>query len=212
MPRKPKPLTDAQKPRAQELRTKIQHAIARSREREAEIRRLVQAEALADSIASWKLTWEMLRDGVSATTLSDIVGVSRATLYSYARQYEAHMGGREAIPAAEAQRKPWTILDDLNGDEYTVSHPDLGEFSATFEEDGSLTIWKAGKVYKPISREHADNRDGGDWTEEMELLYLPLVAFRDSQGEPQSAVDAEPHEEEPDGLGFLDDEEVSDEA
>lgn len=201
MPRRPKPLTDAQKPKAQALRTAIQHAITRSRQREAEIRRLVQAEAHEDNLAAWKLAWELINDQASPTILADITGVSRATLYSYAARYEEHMGGRDLIPKVEAQRQPWEI--EADGEEFVVTHPDLGAWRAVFEEDGSLTIWEDGKVYRPINREHPDRSDG-EWTAEMELLYLPLVAFASRDPEPFVAQ-PEPVGESEDALSFLDD-------
>ena len=176
MPRKPKPLTDAQKPKAQALRTAIQHAVTRSKHREAEIRRMVQAEAHEDNLAAWKLAWELLNDSASPTILADITGVSRATLYSYAGRYEEYMGGRDLIPTVESQRQPWSIAAG-DGEEFVVTHPDLGTWRALFEEeDSSLTIWEDGKVYRPINRDHPE-RSEGEWTAEMELLYLPLLNY-----------------------------------
>ena len=210
MPRRPKPLTDAQKPKAQALRTAIQHAITRSRQREAEIRRLVQAEAHEDNLAAWKLAWELINDQASPTLLADITGVSRATLYSYAGRYEEFMGGRDLIPKAEAQRQPWEI--EADGEEYVVTHPDLGTWRAVFEEDDSLTIWEEGKVYRPINREHPD-RSEGEWTAEMELLYLPLTTLASRDPEPFAAQSAPVADETEDALSFLDEgESSSDEA
>lgn len=173
MPRKPKPLTDAQRVKTQAARAAIQHAVARSRNREAEVRRIVQAELFEDNMAAWKAAWEVLNSGASPTLAADICGVSRATMHNYAKRYEESLGARQIEVVAEAERQPWTI-DYARGEEWILNHPDLGEYRGLFEPDGSLTVWKANGVYKPTSREHQELRDGGEWTDEHELMYAPL--------------------------------------